>query len=109
MTICSPVIRQSNERKGTNMKKIDIKSMVLGALLATAIMISIAAADDGRTVWEYRVIKGVVLGGQGPQDTGRLDNTINSYVAQGWQFVTASGVGDASGFAVIRREKSERN
>jgi hypothetical protein len=91
------------------MKKIDIKSMVLGALLATAIMISIAAADDGRTVWEYRVIKGVVLGGQGPQDAGTLDSRINTHVSQGWQFVTASGVGEISGFAVMRREKTERN
>jgi hypothetical protein len=90
-------------------KKIDIKSMLLGALLATGIVISIAAAEDGRTVWEYRIIKGTVLGGQGPQDTGNLDNRITSHVAQGWQFVTASGVGDASGFAVMRREKSERN
>jgi len=88
-------------------KKIDIKSMVLGALLATAIVISIAAVDDGRTVWEYTTIKGAVLGGQGVQDTGRLDNRINAHVAQGWQFVTASGVGDSSGFAVMRREKSE--
>lgn len=90
-------------------KKIDIKSMVLGALLATAIVISIAAADDGRTVWEYRIIKGRVLGGQGPQDTNNLDNQINTHVTQGWQFVTASGVGEASGFAVLRREKTERN
>lgn len=90
-------------------KKIDVKSMVLGALLTTAIVISIAAADDGRTVWEYKVITGLVVGGQGPSDTGTLDNRINSTVGQGWQFVTASGVAERSGFAVLRREKTERN
>jgi hypothetical protein len=85
-------------------KKTDIKNMVLGALLATAIVISVAAAPDGAG-WEYKVITGAVIGAQGPQHAGALDSQINSHVAQGWQFVSASGVGERSGFAVLRREK----
>ena len=80
--------------------KIDIKSLVLGALLAIAIFVSVGAAPDGPSAWEYKVVTGRVYGGD------KLEAVINNHVAQGWQFVSASGVGDSSGFAVLRREKN---
>jgi hypothetical protein len=83
--------------------KIDIKSLVLGALLAIAIFVSVGAASDGPPAWEYKVVVGRVAGGATP-----LENVINNHVAQGWQFMSASGVGDSSGFAVMRREKADR-
>ena len=80
--------------------KIDIKSLVLGAVLAIAIFVSVGAAPDGPSAWEYKVVTGRVYGGD------KLETVINNHVAQGWQFVSASGVGDSSGFAVMRREKN---
>ena len=81
-------------------KLIDLKSLLCGALLAIAIVFSVAAANDGSTAWEYKVVTGNVFG-----KDGKLDDEINRYVAQGWQFVTASGAGERSGFAVVRRER----
>lgn len=81
-------------------KKIDIKSMVLGALLGMAIVVSIAAANDSRTVWEYKVLTGTVFGTE-----GLLDNVINRSVSEGWEFVSASHSIERYGFAVMRREK----
>jgi hypothetical protein len=80
--------------------KIDIKSMVLGALLGMAIVLSVAAANESRTVWEYKVVAGTVLGTEGP-----LDTVINKSVNEGWQFVSASHSTERYGFAVMRREK----
>jgi len=80
--------------------KIDIKSLVLGALLAIVIFVSVGAAPDGPSAWEYKVVTGRVYGGE------KLETVINNHVAQGWQFISASGVGDSSGFAVMRREKN---
>ena len=82
--------------------KIDIKSLVLGALLAIAIFVSVGAAPDGPSAWEYKVVTGRVW----EKADNKLENVINNHVAQGWQFVSASGVGDSSGFAVMRREKN---
>ena len=88
-------------RKGINMKKkIDIRSLVLGALLGMAIVFSVAAANEERTVWEYKVVAGTVLGTEGP-----LDSVINRTVNEGWQFVSASHSTERYGFAVMRREK----
>jgi len=82
-------------------KLIDLKSFLCGALLAIAIVFSVAAANEGSTAWEYKVVTGTVY-----LKEGKLEDEINRYVAQGWQFVTASGAGDrGGGFAVIRREK----
>ena len=81
-------------------KKIDIKSMVFGALLGTVIVFSVAAANDGRAVWEYKVVAGTVLGTEAP-----LDNVINRSVNEGWEFVSAAHSTERYGFAVMRREK----
>ena len=81
--------------------KIDIKSLVLGALLAIVIFVSVGAAPDGPSAWEYKVVTGRVYGGG-----DKLETVINNHVAQGWHFISASGVGDSSGFAVMRRERN---
>ena len=83
-------------------KKVDIKSTVLGGLLAVAIMLSVAAAADRGTAWEYKVVTGLIYGGE---QRHQLEDAINNHVAQGWQFVATSGVGERSGYAVMRRDK----
>ena len=83
-------------------KKIDIKSLVLGALLGIATFFSVAAATNTQTVWEYKVVTGVVFG---RESKGNLDDAINTSVGQGWQFVSANHSTDRYGFAVMRREK----
>ena len=82
------------------MTKFDIKSALVGALLAVVITLSVAAAATGsRSAWEYRVVTG-----KGFQD--ELTKAINSSVAEGWEFVSASGPNAENwGLAVLRREK----
>ena len=82
--------------------KIDIKNLLLGAVLAAVIMLTVAAATPGgtRTVWEYKTVAGKVLGGE-----KNLGDAINAATGQGWEFVSASYVVDQWGFAVMRREK----
>lgn len=82
---------------------LNLKSMLLGALCATVMVLSVAAAVGDRTEWEYRVVTGGVLRNQGTHTT--LEHRINGLASEGWQFVSASGVGEASGFAVMRRPK----
>jgi len=79
---------------------IDIKSLLMGAVLATALVMSMAAAADRGTAWEYKVVTGSVFGG----DT-KLETVINSHVEQGWQFVATSGFGERSGYALMRRDR----
>ena len=81
-------------------KKIDIRSTVLGALLGMAIVLSVAAANEGRTAWEYKVVSGTVLGTE-----AALDSVINRSVNEGWEFVSAAHSTERYGFAVMRREK----
>jgi hypothetical protein len=80
--------------------KINIKSLVLGAFLGIAIMLSIGAADEARTRWEYRIVSGKVLGRE-----ALLDAAINKAGAEGWSFVSAGHSTEHYGFAVLRREK----
>jgi hypothetical protein len=83
------------------MKTIDIKNLVIGALLGASIILSVAAATGtgSRIVWEYKVVTASVF-----QD--ELGKAINSSVADGWDFVSASGPNDGNwGFAVLKREK----
>ena len=89
----------------TEHKRIDIKSLLLGALVGPSIMISVAAATSpgNRMSWEYKVVPGKVLGSIGGEV--KLEDAINSHAAQGWDFVSASPSTDQYGFAVMRREK----
>lgn len=81
------------------MKKFDIKSALVGALLAVVVTFSVAAATGSRTAWDYKVVTGRVF-----QD--ELGKAINSSVADGWEFVSASGPNNENwGFAVLRKEK----
>ncbi len=87
----------NDKRKGSTMKKLDIRSAVIGALVAVVITLSVAAATGSRTAWDYRVVSGSVF-----QD--KLGQAINSSVAEGWEFVSASGPNNENwGIAVMRR------
>ena len=59
------------------MKKFDIKSALIGALVAVVITLSVAAATGNRSAWQYKVVTG-----KGFQD--ELTEAINSSVAEGW-------------------------
>jgi hypothetical protein len=81
--------------------RIETKSLLLGALLGAAAVAGIAAAteNDRRTAWEYRVVTG-----RGFAD--ELGKAINSAVADGWEFVSASGPNNENwGLAVLRRPR----
>ena len=81
-------------------KKIEPKSLIIGAFLGAVIVFSIAAAAKGsRPVLEFKVISANVF-----QD--ELGKQINSVVAEGWDFVSASGPNDQNwAIAVLKREK----
>ena len=82
-------------------KELDMKSLVIGALLGAVIVLSVAAAANPPrpTVWQYMTVSGQVLGAD-----SRLDQAINDGIAAGWEFVSASQASDMWGFAVLRRE-----
>jgi len=81
-------------------KKVEAKNLVIGAFLGAVIVLSIAAATNGsHPGLEYKVVTG-----KGFQE--QLEKAINSSVAEGWDFVSASGPNnDNWGLAVLRREK----
>jgi len=91
----------SHERKESLMKKVEIKSLLIGAVLAVVIMFAVAATPrrGNKTVWEYKVVTASAY-----QD--ELGKAINSSVGEGWDFVSASGPSNENwGMAVLRREK----
>jgi SAM-dependent methyltransferase len=57
-----------------------------------------AATGGGRTAREYRVVPAKVL-------QSELEKAINASVAEGWEFVSASPLGNDWGFAVLSRQK----
>ena len=83
------------------MKKVDIESLLIGAVLAVVMMFAVAAttATGNKTVWEYKVVTDSAF-----QD--ELGKAINKSVGEGWDFVSASGPNSEHwGMAVLRREK----
>jgi hypothetical protein len=81
------------------MKTLDIKSAFIGALLAVVVTVSVAAATGSRTAWDYKIVTGKAF-----QD--ELGKAINSSIAEGWEFVSASGPNNENwGLAVMRKEK----
>ena len=83
------------------MKKLDMKSLVLGAMIGGAAVLSLAAATpEKRTVWEYKVVEGSIR-------DERLGPVINNQVAAGWEFVSAGQSSERMGFAVLRREQQK--
>lgn len=93
------------------MKNIYVTSLLIGVLLGAAIVLFLsgAAATPGegrplanRKTWEYKVV---------PASGFReeLGNAINSGIADGWEFVSASGISNENyGFVVLKREKNSR-
>ena len=82
--------------------RIDIRSLLLGALVGASVTLSVAAGtiSGNRTTWEYKVVQGKVFGNE-----AKLEDAINTSTGQGWDFVSASPSVDQYGFAVMRREK----
>lgn len=83
------------------MKKVEIKSLLIGAVLAVVIMFAVAATTrtGNKIVWEYKVVTESAF-------KDELGKAINSSVGEGWDFVSASGPNNENwGMAVLRREK----
>ncbi len=82
------------------MKQFDLKSVLVGAVLALGLIVAVAAARGSRAAWEYKVVFGTF----GNPDV--IGSSINSSAAEGWEFVSASGPNNGNYvIAVMRREK----
>ncbi len=83
--------------------RINIQSLLFGALLGAGVVLTVAAAATGaakKPGWEYRVVTGPLQAG--PES---LESRINMTVTKGYEFVAVGGAGNGSGFAVVRHEK----
>lgn len=81
--------------------KIDLKSAVLGIIAGISVMFLLGAVSPGAktTSWKYKIVSGPVHG-------DRLENDINSSVAEGWEFVTVSDMSlQQYAFAVLRQAR----
>ena len=64
--------------------KFDLRSMLLGAFLSAAILLSVAAVTSGRsTVLEYKVLRTYAYHGQ-------FEKTLNELALEGWSVVSSS-------------------
>ncbi len=82
------------------MKRFDIKSALIGALLTAVITLSVAAATSSHTSWQYRVVSGRTF-------QSELEQEINRSTAEGWEFVSATGPNNENwGLAVLRRPRN---
>lgn len=81
------------------MKKIDFKSLALGALLAAAAFVTIAAAHNSeRTPMEYKVVAGQILGDE-------LERKLNRSAGEGWELVQTVSFSQQHGYAVMSRPR----
>ena len=79
------------------MKRIDFRSLGVGALIGAGAMLAIAATGSTRnTPMEYRVVVGHVR--------GELQSEMNK-LGENWEFVATSNMGDPNAYAVFRRPK----
>lgn len=89
-------------------KKIDIKSLVLGALLGAVVVFSVAAATTFTpNSWNYRIVAGP-LGNGNPPGSPTLESELNAAAADGWEFLQVSASATQGPFAVLRKLKNQR-
>ena len=83
-----------------NNVSLDLKSLVLGAVVGTVIMLSVGAATTGgESKWEYKV----VAGSANPNafsSPEKQEASLNDLGKQGWIFVQNEG-----GWFYLKREK----
>lgn len=84
------------------MKRIDLKSLGAGLLLGFAVILCVAASGTERMTMEFQIVVGDV-------HTGQLRNEMNRVGRDGWEFVSTSGVGERTGYAVFRRPTPARD
>jgi len=78
--------------------KLDIKSIICGALLGAGLLFTIGAATGtARITWEYRVLKGQPVSG--------MESALNTAAAEGWEFVGVTSDPNNGSFTVVRRPK----
>ena len=81
--------------------KIDLKSVVLGIIAGISVMFLLGSASPKEETisWKYKIVSGSING-------ERLENKINSSVAEGWEFVTVSDMSlQEYAFAVLRQAR----
>lgn len=83
----------------TILKKFDLKSALVGALLAVVVTLSVAAATFTEFGLEYKVVTGRAF-------EDELTKIINKNVSDGWVLVSVTGPNNENfGLAVLRRNK----
>ncbi len=90
---------ESSLIEGTNMKTaINIKSILMGALLGAAVVFGVAAATNTQgVVWEYRVIMA--------QPPGTMQKEMNAAAEEGWEVVGVASDTNVGAFTVFRRPR----
>ena len=79
------------------MKRVDLKSLGLGALIGAGAVFTIAATGStGRMPMEYQTAVGDI-------HSGDFRNQMNKF--SDWEFVGTGGVGERYAYSVFRRTK----
>ena len=81
------------------MKTFDFKSLVIGILLGTIIVVftMVVASDSAPRSWEYRVVQGHM--------GSVIENAINAAAKDGWEVVGVATDTNVGPFTVMRRAK----
>jgi len=73
--------------------KINVKSLVFGAVLGAVVMLSVGAVTPNVTKWEYK---------QSPTQVG--DDQLNKWADEGWSVVCV-GTSQSGAFYILKRPK----
>lgn len=86
----------------TETKRIDLKSLLLGALVGASVLLSAAAvtSSDNTATWEYKIL----VGNNGMRATD-LQEGINKAAADGWTLASTSSYSEGMPLAVMKRVK----
>ena len=69
-------------------KRINLGSMIFGALLGGLILFSIGAAEDRRERWQYRILGGYTQNLNAPNNGNLLPPLLETAGNEGWEAVS---------------------
>ena len=79
--------------------KFDVRSMIVGALLGAASVLTTAAVTGGRTTWNYHIIYGRL---SSTIDLPSIGEQLDQAASNGWEVVAATSE-NGSPILILRR------
>jgi hypothetical protein len=85
------------------MKSIQLKSLILGAMIGAAALFGIAAVERAATEYEYKFVYQTELQQHVPLES--MEQAVNRFAAQGWEPIAVSATEGRGQNVLLKRAK----